>query len=109
MLQENEDIELFLNNIQSKRKDMGLQQPFLLCQGSETNPKGFILIIEDTIVYCGTKCLSAFQNLFASFFIFRCHYPVPLRPFYRFFEEAVFKLSSPCPSSIDFIRTLDAM
>jgi hypothetical protein len=95
------------------RDEMGRRktqkQPFMLCQGSASTPKCFGLVVEDSFISCGAKCLNAFKNLFAAFFVFRLQYPTPLRPLYNFFESSVFKLNNPSPSAMDFMRTLDGV
>ncbi len=88
------------------RTQLGLKQPFLICQGSEELPLTFHLVIEDNIIYCGPDTSQAFKNLFASFYVFRLEYPPLLSPFYRFFEECVFKISPPKASNIDYVRML---
>ena len=49
--------------------------PFILCQGSETNPKSFALVIEDSFISCGAKCVNDFKNLL---FLFSVYKTLPL-------------------------------
>ena len=79
---------------------------FLFALGTEDNPSSYILVIEDSIIPCGRKSNEAFQNLFASFFIFHLGFPTALNHFFKFFEEIVFCIAKPTPSAIEFVNKL---
>ena len=77
-----------------------------MCQGTAEQPVSFSLIVEDEVIYCGSQCSNAFQNLFAVFFVFQLTYPPMLVPFYRFFEEGIFQISPNNASTTDYLRML---
>lgn len=77
-----------------KGRSPHLRQPFLLVLGTIENPLTYNLIVDEEIIPCGSDCTSAFQTLFASFYVFRLNFPKYLEGFYSFFAECVFKVSS---------------
>ena len=89
-----------------EREKENMKQPFLFVQGSQEEPVVYNLVIEDTIIPCGTNFTNAFKNLVASFFVLRLNFPRMLLHFYKFFSEAVFAVETATPSTIEFLRLL---
>ena len=104
-MQEDTDLDLF-----PKTKPPHLEQPFLLCLGSFSDPKHYYLIVDECAIPCGNECENAFQILIASFFTFGMEYPMFISQWYQFFEEAVFKIrETSCNNVASFTATLESL
>jgi len=102
---EDTDLDLF-----PKTKPPHLEQPFLLCLGSFSDPKHYYLIVDECAIPCGNECENAFQILIASFFTFGMEYPMFISQWYQFFEEAVFKIrETSCNNVASFTATLESL
>ncbi len=77
----------------AKKKDLLYhKQPFLVVTGTMEHPISFNLVIDETVIPLGSSCSRAFHVLFASFFVFRLHYPQYLDKYFLFFEQVVFQI-----------------
>jgi hypothetical protein len=84
--------------------------PYLVGVGTMTDPIYFNLVIDGNIIPCGSDSLTAFKNLFASYFVFQLHYPVLIKPLFKFFEERVFRLTSTMTATTaDFVARLESI
>ena len=75
-----------------------------------SNPNNFYLIIENVVIPCGNDSLSAFKNLFASYFVFQLHFPILIKPFFKFFEERIFRITpTMTATTADFVSRLESL
>lgn len=101
------DLEDYVKN--RPKSLTSIKQPFLLVTGSLQSPLDYFLVIEDIVIPLGTDCIAAFKTLFSSFFVFELHYPTLIKPFYRLFEERVYRIGEMSASSADFVSRLESI
>lgn len=87
------------------------KQPFLIVVGTIQHPITYFLVVDQTAIPVSFYCYTAFNCLFASFFVFGLEYPSYLEKFFYFFEQYVYgifpnkdKINA---SNQDFVNTLD--
>lgn len=84
--------------------------PYLVGVGTMSDPVYFNLVIDGNIIPCGDDSVTAFKNLFASYFVFQLHYPVLIKPLLKFFEERVFRLTpTMTATTADFVARLESI
>ena len=83
--------------------------PQLLATGSKEQPFQYFLLLDHSAIPLGSDSAIAFKNLFASYFVFNCNYPIPLAPIYTFFEESVFRLKKFTTMNGDLTRELNSV
>ena len=77
----------------AKKKDLLYhKQPFLVVSWTMEHTISFNLVIDETVIPLTSSCSRAFHVLFASFFVFRLHYPQYLDKYFLFFEQVVFQI-----------------
>ena len=85
------------------------KQPFLVAYGTEAEPESYALILETTILPCGSSFSRAFEVLFASFFVYDVKFPSLMEPWYNMVGDLVFNIiRHPSPSMLDYGSQLDA-
>jgi hypothetical protein len=85
------------------------KQPFLIGYGSVAEPQSFALMLEETIVPCGTSFASAFEALFSSFFLYDVKFPSIVEPWYTMVADLAFNIiRHPTPSMLAYCSQLDS-